>query len=505
MCDIGIIIALKEEFREFHEWFRSEITPVQDEETKCHYYEFKRNTEKGAYSCVATLSGEAGETRAGRVAVRMIAKYKPITVVVLGIAAGINEDIRLCDLVVATHVQSFLENSKAISNGKSSFELQLSGKPHETSHVLKDAIDHAEFAKNEQFRKWAADCARDLEKELPNASALIEAKHIRKEPNLLCGPIACGPVVGASPAFVTFLKRHDRKFLALEMESGGILGATHEQPNPSKSLVLRGISDFGDERKSELDNTGNGAFRRVAMRNAIRLYCCAMDMELFPRHPASPTSEIETKPKEPMQGLVSPALLPQLTGCSGNVIALRVESVSDVITSLKDHFAFDWEPGSYRTQPPIVFWPVRLRAPTPIHAAQAFAAAAIQKHGGEVILCLDDLGSREHTPEDFFATVRRWCKRIHVDAQFEERRFSDIIGGNSSTDAWQIVQKWLGFTEQRLLEVLRISKILKAEDGDALSLNILASRRPRRLLTPAMIWTFGFIRIASFLGASENA
>jgi hypothetical protein len=130
-----------------------------------------------------------------------------------------------------------------------------------------------------------------------------------------------------------------------------------------------------------------------------------------------------------------------------------------------------------------------LRTPAPIHAAQAFAAAAIQKHGGHVILCLDDLGRREHTPEDFFSTVRRWCKRIHVDTQFEECRFSDILGGDNPVEVWPIVQKWLGITEQRMLEVLRISKILKAEDSNNLTLNILAERRPRRLLTPAMIWT----------------
>ncbi len=432
-----------------------------------------------------------GETPATRATDRLIAEYHPRAIVVLGIAGGIDKETKLCDVVVATTVQSYLDKSKAVpGQRKETFEFSLAGESYRTSKTLRDAIDNAEFANHMVFKRWVEDCSLDLQQSMLEIGPWKEKDLVRQEPQLICGPIASGPVVGAAEAFVQFLKSHDRKFLALEMESGGVLGATDDQRVPLPCLVIRGISDFGDNRKAEFDLVGAGAFRRLAMRNAIRLFRCAMDMGLF--HTSDkPSLELGSinPPTTP-----SPAQSSQNTpmgGCSHTSVALRVESLSDIIDALKDHFGFEWEPASYRRgNTPIIFWPVRLRAPTPIHAAQTFAAAALQKHGAHVILCLDDLGNCEHTPEHFFATVHRWCRCVGLNDRFDERRFSQLLGQQTDPlNAWPIVQKWLGFTEERMLEVMRICKILRSEDADDSPLSVLASRRPRRLLTPAVIWT----------------
>ena len=45
--------------------------------------------------------------------------------------------------------------------------------------------------------------------------------------------------------------------------------AAAERAVPQRMVVVRGISDFGDERKTQLDKVGDGALRRYAMQNAI--------------------------------------------------------------------------------------------------------------------------------------------------------------------------------------------------------------------------------------------
>ena len=46
-------------------------------------------------------------------------------------------------------------------------------------------------------------------------------------------------------------------------------------------MMLRGISDFGDKRKKDLDKIGRGGLRRYAMSNAIKLLWHFMEAELF--------------------------------------------------------------------------------------------------------------------------------------------------------------------------------------------------------------------------------
>ena len=89
--------------------------------------------------------------------------------------------------------------------------------------------------------------------------------------------------MAAAKSFVRWVKRKDRKCLALDMESGGVLAAIYEKAGPARSLVLRGISDYGDDRKQELDRIGEGGLRRYAMCNAIRLLWRLLGVGALPR------------------------------------------------------------------------------------------------------------------------------------------------------------------------------------------------------------------------------
>jgi hypothetical protein len=88
-----------------------------------------------------------------------------------------------------------------------------------------------------------------------------------------------------------------------------------------------------------------------------------------------------------------------------------------------------WEPESFRMedQRAVVFWPLRLRHPTPLHAAQAFAAAALSRGGAQIRLWIDDLGDQAHPVEDFRKWIEGWvlaCGGIPP----EVHRYTEVAG-----------------------------------------------------------------------------
>src|SRR5215472_15248031 len=109
-------------------------------------------------------------------------------------------------------------------------------------------------------------------------------------------PIASGDVVAAASEFGRWLHyRRDRTLTAIDMEAAGAAYAAYARIQGVPMLVVRGISDFADERKAEFDRTagphGKGAWRRYATMNAVdllvRILTCEALMNATPDEPRS--------------------------------------------------------------------------------------------------------------------------------------------------------------------------------------------------------------------------
>ncbi len=174
----------------------------------------------------------------------------------------------------------------------------------------------------------------------------------------------------------------------------------------------------------------------------------------------------------------------------------EISNLSELISVFDKHFLFRWEQNSFRAdaQQHSIYWPVRLRHPTPIHAAQCFAAAGLQKMGAKVHLFIDDLGEQTYDVKKFGAQLLVWLDRVGASSDaVQVFTFSDVIakaheGRLSNADPWSAVRKWLGETDYRLGVILQVSKLIKPYDT-SVDLARLSNQRPRRLLTPAMVWT----------------
>ncbi len=283
--DVGIVLALKEEFAELFSQFENNYTSVYDEDTHAHYYLFQPTYKDSfkSYRCVATFVGSMGTLKAGLATDKLISRWHPHTLVIMGITASLDAEVALGDVVVAEQVNMYLENSKAVpATGNAGYTFQLSPEVYRSAYDIVSAIQHMEFRHKEIFQDWQQRCAVELQ-QLPSHEeivAMIQKEDVRAYPFVHIGHLASGPTVGGARAFKNWLKQLDRKYLALEMETGGFMEAAYERLH-SRTLIIRAISDYGDERKKKLDNAGKGAFRRYAIHNAIRLLWSLFERDIL--------------------------------------------------------------------------------------------------------------------------------------------------------------------------------------------------------------------------------
>jgi nucleoside phosphorylase len=283
---LGLVIALKEEFSELFREIKGSCSVEIDGVTGNRFYRFERPGATAPYQCVAIWAGEMGPEKAILVTERLLEVCNPSTVANLGIAAGVDKDVRVGDVVVATQVDNYLHRTKAVpAGGGDEFALEWSGIVYPCSQDLIAAIRNFQFAHLDDYRLWRKRSSNRLKKFVPDEqrTQLLQRDLVRKQVEYVEGHVASGPIVGASSVFCDWLKQRDRAFLGLEMEAAGVLATLYARADLKRSLILRGISDYGDERKKELDEVKAGALRRYAMCNALHLLWLLLKVDALPR------------------------------------------------------------------------------------------------------------------------------------------------------------------------------------------------------------------------------
>lgn len=293
-ADVAILIALEEEWEVF--WpIAGEPGGIKDD-SGGYLYHFEVPTVAGRpYRCVALFMGAMGPGQATHATARLLAA-KPKTLVNLGIAAAIHDDLKLCDVVVAEQVDDFLATVKAVAKGKTGWAFELRGSVYRTTHALLQDLINLKFAHRDAFTRWRSACAAEMIGRASHLAKVLEAKHLREAPAITKVHLASGPVLAAAESFSTWIRTRDGLLKALEMEAAGMMLAAHQQADPARTLVLRGISDFGDERKAQTDRDSGGAFRYLAMFNATQLLWAMMHQGLLPRHEPTDGGGLRVRP-----------------------------------------------------------------------------------------------------------------------------------------------------------------------------------------------------------------
>ena len=172
-CDVGIIVALDEEFRELSRELGRQLKPYRDEESEQYFYLFNYPSRDGSspYSCVATFVGEMGPTAAALFTEKLRTRWRVKTIVNVGIAAGLDTDVKLGDVIAVSLADGYLERSKATRTADGSgFCFELSGEPFRPSHQLLESCGNFEFAHFAHHAAWQQICIRRLKTLLPKTN-----------------------------------------------------------------------------------------------------------------------------------------------------------------------------------------------------------------------------------------------------------------------------------------------------------------------------------------------
>jgi adenosylhomocysteine nucleosidase len=256
---LGLIVPLKEELDEVYR-----VLPKQrrcPESTGSDYF-YDLDSGIPQVRLVASVMGDMGPVAASTRTSRMLQLFQPSVVNVLGIAGALDDECRLGDVVVAREVCEYLKDSKAEDGEEQgAFRFKYSGAHWPLAARFSQAVTNFSHDGPERYAAWKEACvqARSELGLLPNTL-------LADNPTERLGHVASGDTVGASKSFSVELRGIDRKFLALEMEAAGVARACYE--NHTDWLVIRGISDFADERKQQLDSTARGGYRKLAARSA---------------------------------------------------------------------------------------------------------------------------------------------------------------------------------------------------------------------------------------------
>lgn len=285
-----------------------------------------------------------------------------------------------------------------------------------------------------------------------------------------------------------------------EMEGQGIYEAIRETGAQVSFLILKGICDWG--YKKNIDKKEKEENQKLAATNAAML--CAKTIasyelvETGSHQVDSDLGNYESGDRS-AQGCATPASAqesPSDISLAGASAFLDNLSVPDI----KIEVAFRDRRVTPDSQT-IVYWPVRIRKPNVVHAAQTFIAAALQMRGLDVRLCFDDLGSPDGFVDiqsgvtELQDNVRKWAVKASNEETAEllvskTRRFSEFVGNNTDRrpkdKALEILGdnlvRWL-MESDKLGKVLRESKLMTAENSANLD------GKPRKLLSPAVVWT----------------
>ncbi|MFO7564935.1 MAG: hypothetical protein R6X02_19985 [Enhygromyxa sp.] len=269
---VAFVVALAEEFRVLHEYV-GEWTPHSVSGIEDFRFDIPRNNDGGAVTCVACLIGDMGPGHAGDATHRVIDAWNPAVIVNIGIAASLKpDDLKIGDVAVVSMAKEYAVKSK-VSEGKSGIHIEPGGDYFNADPRLTAAVHQFEFSNKKSYLEWRSECANRLIKNVPSTirDKMIVEGHLRAEPAITKTSLASGPIVGAAAEFREWVVSTDRNIKALEMEAAGVLRAVASRPTVAKAIVIRGISDFADNKKTELDQIAQGTFRRNAMWNCLDL------------------------------------------------------------------------------------------------------------------------------------------------------------------------------------------------------------------------------------------
>lgn len=290
-ADVALYIALNEELKLFIKHFGPPTRIEEASRVAATFYHFEVQSVASdrAWKLVAVSAGAMGKTRSASLTSRMLEIFNPPNLVILGIAGSCHtDDLQLGDIFIPNQINDYLALSAAVErpiqgrkggkqpNMNRAWSFQLSGNSFRANSRLTNRAQNFSQKSPDQWKNYQAASARMLKEQLdPKKFDLAVKRGLCRESSFLVAGddkhLASGDVVGKAADFTDWLKENsDRKTAAIEMESAGAFDAAEIDTGHIRAISIRGISDFADYEKAEIQKTYSGVFRDIAVANATQ-------------------------------------------------------------------------------------------------------------------------------------------------------------------------------------------------------------------------------------------
>lgn len=228
--DFAIISALKLE-RQAMVGRLCNVQKVQEEEEPLTYYvgTLPIPGEERPFTIVVTQLIDMGNPDAAIATTKVIRRWRPRNVLMVGIAGGAKGKLALGDVVVSQYAH-YYEPAKLTPDGP-----EHRGRQFNSDLVLYARAQHYE----------AADWKGEINSARPDVGG--EATM----PEVKFGPIACGENVVANLGELENIRRQCPKMVAIAMEGAGVAMAVLSTSSPPCYLEIRGISDYAGPDKND--------------------------------------------------------------------------------------------------------------------------------------------------------------------------------------------------------------------------------------------------------------
>ncbi|MFA5897548.1 MAG: 5'-methylthioadenosine/S-adenosylhomocysteine nucleosidase [Hyphomicrobium sp.] len=265
IVDFGIITALQEEF----EVLRRLLPQLKELPGSGLWYRGQVRANNGAeYSVVASVQDQMGPLDASDLTTRLIDRWDPAYLLLVGIAGSFAKDVNLADVLVSQQV-FYYDPGKAVG---SAIRYRPQGYPASVALTRQLEAIRLDSAALKRFRgdarKSAATLAREAQRQKGgNRAARTLLAH---DPEVHFGTVASGSLVIASARKRKDLLRLHGKILGTEMEGAGMMHAAYyHREVPTQAIVIKGVSDPSNRTKDSLDRLGH--WRTLAKENPVRL------------------------------------------------------------------------------------------------------------------------------------------------------------------------------------------------------------------------------------------
>jgi nucleoside phosphorylase len=266
VIDFGIITALQEECEALQR-----LLPglVEDPEGAGMWYRAQLHANNGKnYSVVAGVQDQMGPLDASNLTTRMIERWDPAHILLVGIAGSFASDVKLGDVLVSQQV-FYYDPGKATA---SEIRYRPQGYPASVALTRQLEAIRLDATAMREFRTEARNSAATLSRAAARqkGGGRLSKTLLAHEPEVHFGTVASGSLVIASAQKRKELLRLHGKILGTEMEGAGMMHAAYYHGEiPTPAILIKGISDLSNKTKDQLDRLGH--WRTLAKENPVRL------------------------------------------------------------------------------------------------------------------------------------------------------------------------------------------------------------------------------------------